>query len=147
MRSGRVLLPMVLLLSSVGQAATLPAGTVVYGELVDEVISKKKFNHEGDYVEAVVWRDVVVGGVVVLPGGSPMVVRISRLKKANFAGIKGKLELEAVSATAPDGTEIPLDGGYDKSGRGRKALSIRRSTSETRLPERSGLAQPLSPSK
>ena len=68
-------------------AVTVPAGTVIYGELVQEVTSKKKDFSEGDIVQTRVWRDVVVDGQVVLEAGSPMLSEISELKKANFAGI------------------------------------------------------------
>lgn len=102
----------------------LPAGTVVYGELGERVTSKKKETEVGDLVQAHVWRDVTVDGRVLVRAGTPMVARVSHVKKARFAGLKGQLEIEAVSVPAVDGTEILLDGGYDKSGHGRKALSI-----------------------
>ena len=70
-------------------AVTVPAGTVIYGELVQEVTSKKKDFSEGDIVQVRVWRDVIVDGQVIAEAGSPMLAEISELKKANFAGIKG----------------------------------------------------------
>ena len=109
--------------STVANTIKLPAGTIVYGELDQQVISKKKKFQEGDIIRAHVWRDVMVNGKVFIKAGSPMTVRISHLKTAKIAGIKGDLELEAVSALAIDGTEVLLDGGYDKSGRGYKALT------------------------
>jgi len=45
------------------------------------------------------------------------------VKPAKMAGRKGDVEIEAVSARAVDGTEVLLDGGYDKSGKGNKALA------------------------
>lgn len=103
---------------------TLPAGTVVYGEIQERVTSRKKETSEGDLVQAIVWRDVQIRGEVMIEAGTPIVVRVSRVKKANFAGVKGKLELRAFSTTSVDGTHVPLVGGYDKSGRGKKALAI-----------------------
>jgi hypothetical protein len=103
---------------------TLPEGTTIYGELDQTVTSKKKKFSEGDIVRARVWRNVVVRGNTVVSAGAPMMVRISRLKKAKVAGIKGDLELEAISTRTSDGTTVLLDGGYDKSGKGRKTLSI-----------------------
>lgn len=103
---------------------TIPAGTVVYGQLDERVISRKKDYVEGEFVRAHVWRDVVVSGRLVIRAGDPMLVRISRLKKANIAGGKGELELQAVTVLCPNGAEVPLSGGYDKSGRAKKALSI-----------------------
>ena len=104
--------------------ATLPAGTVIYGETQERVTSRKKETSEGDFVQAIVWRDVVIGSQVVVKAGTPMVLRVEAVKKAKLAGIKGKLELRAFSTTAVDGTQIPLVGGYDKSGKGRMGLSI-----------------------
>ena len=115
-----VLLPSVM----IADTFSIPAGTVVYGQLDERVTSRKKETSEGDLVNAHVWKDVVVNGRTVVRAGEPMIVRVSRVKKSNFAGIKGKLELEAVSVQLSDGTEIPLSGGYDKSGKGKKALAI-----------------------
>ena len=103
---------------------TLPAGTVVYGEIQEEVTSRAKETSEGDMVPAVVWRDVSLKGEVVIEKGTPIVLEVSKVKKANFAGVKGQLELRAFSTTAVEGTLVPLVGGYDKSGRGKKALAI-----------------------
>ena len=104
----------------------VPPGTPVFGELDEKVTSRieKDGWDEGDNVRAHVWRDVVVEGVVVVKAGTPMMVRIDTIKKAKMAGIKGKLELEAVSATTADGQQVLLDGGYDKSGHSRMGLSI-----------------------
>jgi hypothetical protein len=107
-----------------GQSLSVPRGTLVYGELAQSVTSRKEETSVGDRVEAHAWRNVLVQGQVVVEAGAPMVVRVASFKPARFAGFKGKLELEAVSVRAVDGSEIALDGGYDKSGRGRKALSI-----------------------
>src|SRR6185436_11686262 len=104
----------------------VPAGTTFYGETEERVTSrvKKEGTEVGDVVKAHVWRDVTVDGQVVIKAGTPMLVRVSGVKKAKLAGIKGQLELEAVSTKAVDGDDVLLDGGYDKSGHGRKALSI-----------------------
>jgi len=116
------------LLPVVAQARTvqLPAGTTVYGVTEEQVTSKikKDGTSVGDLVRAHAWRDVVVDGQVLIQAGAPMLVRVSEVKSAKLAGIKGKLELEAVTVTAVDNTEVELFGGYDKSGHGRKALSI-----------------------
>ena len=49
---------------------------------------------------------------------------ISELKKAKFAGIKGRLKIRANSVRGVDGTPMLLSGGYDKSGKGRMGMSI-----------------------
>ncbi len=106
-----------------GTALTLPAGTSVYGELDERVTSKKKETAVGDIVRARVWRDVVVEGRVVIRAGSPLVARVSFVKPAKIAGRKGEVFIEAVSARAVDDSEVLLDGGYDKSGKGYKAVA------------------------
>jgi hypothetical protein len=109
-----------------GRTVQIPMGTVIYGETDQRVTSriKKDGTDVGDMVSAHVWRDVVVDGQVVVKAGTPMMVRVSEVKKAKLAGIRGSLELEAFSTTAMDGQDVPLEGGYDKSGHGRMALSI-----------------------
>jgi hypothetical protein len=105
------------------QTLTLGAGAPVYGELEEQVTSKKKETAVGDVVRAKVWRNVTVEGRVIIEAGAPIVTRVSMVTPAKVAGRKGEVHLEAVSVRATDGTEILLDGGYDKSGKGRKALS------------------------
>ena len=114
----------VLVLNATAAEVIVPAGTSVLAELDQQVISKKRKFNVGDIVRAHVWRNVVVDGKTVIKAGAPLTVRISHLKTAKVAGIKGDLELEAVSVRGIDNSEILLDGGYDKSGKGRKALSI-----------------------
>lgn len=107
------------------QTITIPTGTVVYGELDQRVSSKKKEQPQvGDIIKAHIWRGVVVAGRTVIKAGAPMVVRVANVKQAKFAGIKSKLQLETVSVKAADDTEILLDGGYNRAGKGRMALSI-----------------------
>lgn len=125
----RIVVGLIVLLASSAAPArtiTVPPGTALFGELEERVTSrvKKDGTDVGDVVRAHVWRDVVVDGQLVFKAGSPMLVRVAEVKKAKLAGIRGKLELEAVSATTTDGQQILLEGGYDKSGRGRMGLSI-----------------------
>jgi len=103
---------------------TLPAGAVVYGKILERVTSRKGDTFEGDLVQAVVWRDVIVNRKVIVKAGTPMAVKVSMVKRAKMAGIKGQIELRAFSTTAMDDTHVPLVGGYDKSGRSKMALSI-----------------------
>jgi len=102
----------------------LPAGTVVYAEIQERVTSKKGDTFEGDLVQAIVWRDVTVKRQVVIEAGTPMAVKVSLVKKAKMAGIKGQIELRAFSTTSIEDEFIPLVGGYDKSGRSKMALAI-----------------------
>jgi hypothetical protein len=77
----------------------------------------------GNIVQGHVWRRVVVDGITVIEAGAPMVLRISAIKKRKIAGRGGDVEISAVSVRAVDGAEIFLDGGYDKQGSHRTALS------------------------
>lgn len=86
--------------------------------------SKKKEWSEGDLVRAHVWKDVRVGAYVVVKAGTPVMVRVDELQKARIAGRKGSLELAALNVVGVDGVDIPLDGGYDKSGKGKVGLSV-----------------------
>ena len=106
-----------------GEAVTVPFGTAVYCELDERVTSKKKEWSEGELVRAHIWKDVRVGAHVVIEAGTPVMVQVSKLQKARIAGRKGRLELSALNVVGVDGVDIPLDGGYDKSGKGKVGLT------------------------
>ena len=107
-----------------GEAVTVPFGTAVFCELDQQVTSKKKEWSEGDLVRAHIWKDVRVGAHVVIEAGTPVMVQVSKLQKSRIAGRKGSLELSALNVVGVDGVDIPLDGGYDKSGKGKVGLSV-----------------------
>jgi hypothetical protein len=107
-----------------GETVTVPFGTAVFCELDQKVTSKKRKWSEGDFVRAHVWKDVRVGAHVVIKAGTPVTVQVSKLQKARVAGQKGSLELSALNVVGVDGVDIPLNGGYDKSGMGRTGLSV-----------------------
>jgi len=122
-------LPLFMLLVSatipiVGYPATLtvPAGTIIYGVIDELVTSDPKKNSVGDIINGHVWRNIVVDGQTVIAAGSPMLLRISTLQKRRIAGRKGSVTVQAVSVMSTDGTEIFLDGGYDKEGSKRIVL-------------------------
>lgn len=102
---------------------TIPAGTKLMGELDQQVTSNPRKFEVGDIVRGHVWRNVIVDGHTVIEAGAPLTLRISDLKKRRIAGRGGDVEIRAVSVTAADGTEIFLDGGYDKQASHRTALS------------------------
>jgi hypothetical protein len=115
----------VIVASSVSaQKVRVPHGTGVYVELDQTVTSNTRDFSEGDSVKAKVWRDIVVDGRTIITAGTPVEARISEIKKRKVAGIKGQLELEAISVKAIDGTDVMLDGGYDKEGRHRIGLAV-----------------------
>jgi len=101
----------------------VPAGTTVYAELQQRLTSKKGIHRVGDPARATVWRDVVVNGQVVIPQGTPVVVKIKSVKPKRLTGRRGSIELEAVSVNGTDGSQLTLDGGYDASGNQRVALA------------------------
>jgi len=107
-----------------GETVTVPFGTAVFCELDQKVTSKKKKWSEGDLVKAHVWKDVRVGAHVVIGAGTPVMVQVSELQSSRIAGQKGSLELSALNVVGVDGVGIPLDGGYDKSGKGMVGLSV-----------------------
>ncbi len=109
---------------AVAGPVTVPSGTRVFIELDDHVTSKKKRNPTGTIVTGHAWRDVVVDGRTVIEKGAPAVLKVSEIKSAKVAGIKGHVELEALQVEAVDGSDLTLTGGYDQSGKGRMALSI-----------------------
>ncbi len=109
--------------STLAESVVVPEETMVYAVLPEEVTSKKKDTNEGDIIRAQVWRDVLVDGEVVIAEGAEMLLRVSHVKKARILGRKGKLELEAISVRAVDGTELPLSGSYYSTGKGRKAVT------------------------
>ena len=92
----------------------VPQGTVVFGELDERVTSNPKKFRVGYPVDGHVWKDVVVDGHTIIPAGTPIELRISRLTGSSVGGGSGALQIMAVSVKAVDGTEISLDGGYDQ---------------------------------
>jgi hypothetical protein len=101
----------------------IPRGTVVFGELAERITSNANKFGVGYSVDSHVWKDVVVDGHVVIPAGTPMVMRIHKLKGSGTGGRGGTLEIMAVSVKARDSTEITLDGGYGESGNDRYGLA------------------------
>jgi hypothetical protein len=101
----------------------IPQGTVVFGELEERITSSAKKFRVGYPVDAHVWKDVVVDGHTIIAAGTPMVMRISKLRESGTGGRGGSLEIMAVSVKAKDGTEITLRGGYDQAGEDRFGLA------------------------
>ena len=93
----------------------IPQGTVVFGELDERITSNGNKFRVGYPVDGHVWKDVVVEGHTIIPAGTPLELRISRLSGKGTGGRSGSLEIMAVSVKAVDGTTISLSGGYDQS--------------------------------
>ena len=105
------------------QSITIPAGTRIFGELQTEVTSDVKEFQVGDFVSGRVWRNVMVDGRTVIEAGAPMTLQVSGIQKRRTFGRAGNIEIRAVSVVAADGSEIFLDGGYDRKGESRVVLS------------------------
>jgi hypothetical protein len=101
----------------------IPQGTVVFGEIEERITSNGNKFRVGYPVDAHVWKDVVVDGHTVIAAGTPLTMRISRLKESGTGGRGGALQIMAVSVKATDGTEITLKGGYDQTGEDRFGLA------------------------
>ena len=82
---------------------------MVFGELEERITSNENKFRVGYEVDSHVWKDVVVDGRVVIPAGTPMVMRIHRLRGSGTGGRGGTLEIIAISVKARDGTEITLE--------------------------------------
>lgn len=102
----------------------LPGSTRVYVETRQDLIGKGDQVKEGQNVNAVVWRDVIVDGHVLITAGAPVVAKVDELKKRQIAGVKGQMTIGAYETVGVDGQVIHLNGGYHKEGQSRMALSI-----------------------
>ena len=101
----------------------LPSDLKVLLELEQRLVARKRNYSVGDIIPVRVWRDVVTQGQVVISAGTRAMLRVDSIKSPGIVGRKGKVVLGAVSTTAVDGTTINLDGGYNKQGKGRIALT------------------------
>jgi len=108
----------------IAETVKVPFGTRVFIQLDQRITSKKKHNRPGSFVNAHVWRDVVVNGKTVVTAGTLVMVQVGEIKGAKVAGIKGHVELKALQVLAVDGGDLMLTGGYDQSGKSLMALSI-----------------------
>jgi hypothetical protein len=106
-----------------GTTLQIPSGTKLYGELQQQITSNEKEFSVGQKVQGRAWRNVTVDGQTVIAAGAPMVLQISSITKRKIAGRGGDVKVKAMSVTAVDGSEINLDGGYDKSAGNRIALA------------------------
>lgn len=109
------------------ETVTIPFGTTIFCELDQAVTTRQKETYavqQGDIVQAHIWKDVWVDGHRVIAAGTPVYAKVDRMKKARLAGQKGFLVIEVLNAQAVDRTDVPVDGGYDRSGKGRMGVTI-----------------------
>jgi len=105
-------------------SVALPGARSLYVETKQDLIGKGDQVQEGQSVDAVVWRDVVVNGQVLIAAGTPVVAKVDQLKKRQIAGVKGQMTIGAYETVAVDGQLVQLSGGYHKDGKSRMALAI-----------------------
>jgi hypothetical protein len=98
----------------------VPAGTLIYVELSEEVSSKHA--NLGEIYKARVWKDITVDGHTVIEKGSLTTMKVSFVKKAKLLGKKGKIKMKAISTVAIDRKEISLTGGYHEKGKSKTAV-------------------------
>jgi len=104
------------LLSQSGSAfaqSILPEGLAVHLVTKDGISSKDA--KKGDPVSFVVRDPVVIGGVTVIPAGSPAVGQVMRARDNGLLGRSGKLEI-SVSSIDAGGRQIPVRGDRNKKG-------------------------------
>ena len=112
--------------AAMADTVRIPAGTTVYCVLDESLSTKKKSSHyvqQGDRVRAKVAEDVLVDGHAVIKAGTVVWSEVRRARRAKVAGIRGRIDIEANTVTAVDNQTIRLLGGYDRSGRGRFAVT------------------------
>jgi hypothetical protein len=91
----------------------LPEGLTIHLETKEAISSKKA--KKGDSVNFVVRDPVVIGGVTLVPAGSPAVGQVTAVRDNGLFGRSGKLEI-SVSHVDVGGRQIPVRGASDKKG-------------------------------
>lgn len=87
--------------------AVLPQGTSVRLRTLTQLHSQE--NRTGERFDLEVAEDVMLGGVVVIPRGSPATGEITRVKRKGMWGRSGRLETRLLSVRA-NGMLIPISG-------------------------------------
>lgn len=102
---------------------TLPGNTEVILRMNDDLTTKGGQVKEGHMFRLTVAYDVKVGGVTVIPAGTPATAEVTmRTGKAVF-GKSGKMEVEMRSVDL-DGLRIPVSGKYRQEGEGNTLAAV-----------------------
>lgn len=100
----------------------LREGTVITLDLFDHLKSNEV--QTGAIVELSVYKQVVVDGKTLVKDGAYGEARVTTARRAGVFGRPGKLEVEAISLDAVDGTRVRLRGGtVTRVGRDRRGLA------------------------
>ena len=109
---------------ALAETVKLSPNTRVYIETRESLVAKGDQVTQGQTVRSSVWRDVTVGGNVLIAAGTPVLAKVDEVKKRKVAGKKGELSIVALETESVDGQVVQLSGGYHKEGKSRMALSI-----------------------
>ena len=99
---------------ALAQPMILPEGMAIQLETRQEISSKSA--RVGDRVELAVARPVTIGGVTLIPAGSPAVGEVSRVRDNGLLGRSGKLDIK-VSTVKAGGTDVPVRGQRNAQGK------------------------------
>ena len=100
----------------------LREGTVITLDLFDHLKSNEV--QTGAIVELSVYKPIVIEGKTLIKDGAYGEARVINARRAGVFGRPGKLEVEAISVEAVDGTRIKLRGGtVTRIGRDRRGLA------------------------
>ncbi|UZW57769.1 hypothetical protein NUH86_19585 [Sphingobium sp. JS3065] len=96
------------------QQMILPEGMAIQLETRQALSSKSA--RVGDAVELAVAKPVTIGGVTLIPAGSPATGTVSRVRDNGLLGRSGKLDIK-VSAIKLGGIDVPVRGQRNAQGK------------------------------
>ncbi|WP_336952889.1 hypothetical protein [Sphingobium aromaticivastans] len=99
---------------ALAQSMFLPEGMAIQLETRQELSSKSA--RVGDPVELAVAKPVTIGGVTLIPAGSPAVGEVSRARDNGLLGRSGKLDIK-VSMIKANGLDVPVRGQRSAQGK------------------------------
>lgn len=99
---------------AIAQSTILPEGMAIQLETRQELSSKSA--RVGDPVELAVAKPVTIGGVTLIPAGSPAVGEVSRARDNGLLGRSGKLDIK-VSTVKAGGIDVPVRGERNAKGK------------------------------
>ena len=103
--------------------AFLPRGTIIYGQLAEEVTSSTRKFRVGFEPYGHVWKDVEINGITIIEAGTPIALRISRLEPRGVGGRGAEIEITAMFVEVVGGDTLNLLGGYGQRTADRSGLN------------------------
>ncbi|HKT77395.1 MAG TPA: hypothetical protein VJQ78_11725 [Sphingobium sp.] len=108
-----LLLSAVIAAPALAQSVILPEGMAIPLQVRQDVSSKTA--HVGDEVDLAVAKAVTIGGVPVIPAGSPVVGEVVQARDNGLLGRSGKLDIK-VSRIRAGQTDVPVRGDRNAKG-------------------------------